>query len=275
MGRLRGRGVARGGGGLRGPARRDDDLGRLGAVPHAGERAGGRVLHPGRDHGLEQRDRLLRARPPGLGRPARLAPGGRAPRPADRLPGRAAGDRLRRRARLRPAARRGAARARRTRLRPRRGGDRARSGHRGRTAPQHGGRAPPPRVRPPRGAGRSRDEVLAEVCAGIRDALGFQKVMVCLPAGRRGADRAVRLGGLDRRGARAPVPPALLADRGAVRAGRATGGLRPLRAQGGARDAARLHARLLPERAQRPRPAGVDATGSSCRSTTATAASSG
>ena len=31
------------------------------------------------------------------------------------------------------------------------------------------------------GAGRSLDEVLAEVCAGIRDALGFQKVTVCLP----------------------------------------------------------------------------------------------
>ena len=31
------------------------------------------------------------------------------------------------------------------------------------------------------GAGRSLDDVLAEVCAGIRDALGFQKVTVCLP----------------------------------------------------------------------------------------------
>ncbi len=32
------------------------------------------------------------------------------------------------------------------------------------------------------GAGRSLDDVLAEVCAGIRDALGFQRVTACLPA---------------------------------------------------------------------------------------------
>ena len=32
------------------------------------------------------------------------------------------------------------------------------------------------------GAGRSLDDVLAEVCAGIRDALGFQRVAACLPA---------------------------------------------------------------------------------------------
>ena len=187
---------------------------------------------------------------------------------------RAPRDRLRRRAGLRAPPRRRAARARRARVRPRGGGDRARPGDRGRAAPQHGGRAPPARLRPARRRplarqrarrGLRRHPRRARLPAGHR-----------VPPGGRGAHRSSRApgsAGPRRTSPSCPVraiatsarcsPP-----RGCRRAARCTSWRRRTRC---CPTSCTTSTRASATVAARGRGTG---TGSSCRSTTATTGSS-
>ena len=94
------------------------------------------------------------------------------------------------------------------------------------------------------GAGRSLDEVLAAVCAGIRDALGFTKVTrrACPTAERRAAASArVRRLGPRRSSPQLSRPRYVATSRALFAPERLQEGCALLRARGGARAAARLH----------------------------------